>query len=166
MDHHGNRHREEAKRQSPSGCVSGNEAASSSGLNRQGVKRGGLDAQPEDEHTKKYQRQEDEAEGENQEEANEEIDVNMENQDLQPDKGDSDCMFIEHWRGRKPLICQVQGGEPEFWDDISGKPLDTRMVLKAREDEMGEFAKHGVYEKVPTEECWRETGAAPINEMG
>ena len=27
---------------------------------------------------------------------------------------------------------------------------------------MGEFAKHQVYEKVPTEECWRETGAAPI----
>ena len=27
---------------------------------------------------------------------------------------------------------------------------------------MGEFAKHGVYEKVPTEECWRKTGAAPI----
>ena len=88
--------------------------------------------------------------------------MDTENQDLQPDKEDSDCMFVERWRNRKPQICQVQGGEPEFWDDLSGKPLDTEMVLKAREDEMGEFAKHGVYEKVPVSECWNSTGKPPI----
>ena len=27
---------------------------------------------------------------------------------------------------------------------------------------MGEFAKHAVYKKVPIEECWNATGAAPI----
>ena len=53
-------------------------------------------------------------------------------------------------------------GNAEFWDDLSGKPLDAEEVRKARVEEMGEFAKHQVYEKVPTEECWRETGAAPI----
>ena len=128
---------------------SGNEAASSNGSNRQGVKRNGLEVQPDtlpsEEHARKFQRQEDDAEGENQEEANEGVDIDMENQDFQTDKRDSDCMFVEHWKDRKPHICQVQGGEPEFWDDISGKPLDTEMVLKAREDEMGEPAKHEVY---------------------
>ena len=53
---------------------SGNAAAASSGLNRQGTKRGGLDvqpdAQPENEHVRKYQRQEEEDEAENQEEEN------------------------------------------------------------------------------------------------
>ena len=50
----------------------------------------------------------------------------------------------------------------EFWDDISGKPLDKKLVIKARMEEMGELAKHTVYEKVPLEECWNTTGAAPI----
>ena len=86
----------------------------------------------------------------------------MESQDFHPDKEESDCMFVENWRDRKPRVCQVQGGETEFWDDLSGKPLDAEKVRKARVEEMGEFAKHQVYEKVPTEECWRETGAAPI----
>ena len=27
---------------------------------------------------------------------------------------------------------------------------------------MGEFAKHEVYKKVPIEDCWNATGAAPI----
>ena len=29
-------------------------------------------------------------------------------------------------------------------------------------EEIGELAKHGVYEKVPITECWNKTGAAPI----
>eukprot|EP00969_Alexandrium_andersonii_P014742 644340-Alexandrium_andersonii.AAC.1 len=36
------------------------------------------------------------------------------------------------------------------------------MVRKAREEETKEFKRHGVYEKVPIEECRRETGKAPI----
>ena len=151
---------------------SGNAAASSSGMNRQGEKRRGLDvqpnAQPEEEHSRKYQRQDDEEETENQAETQDQqegdtsMDVATGEEEFQPDKEDSDCMFVEHWNNRRPRICHVQGGAPEFWDDICGKPLDTKMVLRAREDEMGELAKHEVYEKVPTEECWKETGAAPI----
>ena len=59
-------------------------AAASSGLNRQGTKRGGLDvqpdAQPENEHVRKYQRQEEEDEAENQEEENNTTNVQTNNQ--------------------------------------------------------------------------------------
>ncbi len=36
------------------------------------------------------------------------------------------------------------------------------LIKKAREVEMETFKKHGVYEKVPLEECWRVTGKAPV----
>ena len=48
------------------------------------------------------------------------------------------------------------------WDDISGAKLDPAQVSKARMEEMKELHKHGVYLKVPIEECWRETGKKPI----
>jgi len=50
----------------------------------------------------------------------------------------------------------------ETWDDVSGKPLDTSMVKRARKDELEEFQKHGVYHKVPIKECWDKTGKAPL----
>ena len=37
--------------------------------------------------------------------------------------------------------------EPEteqYWDDLSGKPLIPELVNKARLEELGEIAKHGV----------------------
>ena len=34
------------------------------------------------------------------------------------------------------------------WDDISGNELDPGLVLRAREDEMEQFKKHQLYEKV------------------
>ena len=48
------------------------------------------------------------------------------------------------------------------WDDVSGNQLDPKMVLKAREEEMEQFRKHDVYEKVQEEVCWAVTGKAPI----
>ena len=33
---------------------------------------------------------------------------------------------------------------------------------KARKEELEEFRKHQVYEKVPEEECWNMTGKKPI----
>ena len=48
------------------------------------------------------------------------------------------------------------------WDDVSGNELDPKMVLQAREEEMDQFRKHGVYEKVQEEVCWAVTGKAPI----
>ena len=36
------------------------------------------------------------------------------------------------------------------------------MVREARKEEMEEFKKHEVYIKVPLQECYERTGAAPI----
>jgi hypothetical protein len=55
----------------------------------------------------------------------------------------------------------------EFWDDLSGSRLDESMVRKARKEEIEEYRKHGVYVKVPLEECWNSTGkGAHRGEMG
>ena len=74
--------------------------------------------------------------------------------DLELDNVDSDFQFIgemyQHnlWnndRGdndyvnNQGQICQTTPATHRiFWDDISGKQLDAEMVLRAREDEMGE----------------------------
>ena len=50
----------------------------------------------------------------------------------------------------------------QYWDDLSGKSLNPSLVRKAREEEMAEFRKHGVYVKVPLRKCWDETGKEPI----
>ena len=55
--------------------------------------------------------------------------------------------------------------EPAYVDDVSGAPLDSRLVQRAREEELRHFREHGVYQKVPIEDCWRETGKAPIGSM-
>ena len=49
-----------------------------------------------------------------------------------------------------------------FYDNLSGATLDAEMVKKARREEMAEVYKHGVYKKVPMEECYEKTGKAPI----
>ena len=73
-------------------------------------------------------------------------------------------------RGSVGSICSIEDAgieeyEEEFrqyWDDISGKELDPAGVKKAREEEMEEFRKHGVYVKVPIEEAVKKTGKKPI----
>jgi hypothetical protein len=50
----------------------------------------------------------------------------------------------------------------QYWDDLSGKELNPKLVKKAREEEMKEVNKHNVYVKVPIEECWANTGKEPI----
>ena len=57
-------------------------------------------------------------------------------------------------------LCEETFGE--FYDAISGEVLDEELIKKAREAEMQTFRKHGVYEKVPLEECWKTTGKAPV----
>ena len=70
---------------------------------------------------------------------------------------ESDCTIAK-------IIEQVDRSSAEdmFWDNLSGKLLDTSRVQKARLEEMGELAKHGVYQKVPVSECWNRTGKGPI----
>ncbi len=52
----------------------------------------------------------------------------------------------------------------EYWDDINGKKLDPELVGLARKEEIEEYRKHGVYEKVPIEECWEQAGKKPIRD--
>ena len=65
----------------------------------------------------------------------------------------------------RPDVCVVHRGEDGkayAWDDVSGSELDPVLTLKARQEEMEQFKKHGVYEKVNEEVCWAITGKAPI----
>ena len=50
----------------------------------------------------------------------------------------------------------------EFWDEVSQKKLDDKGVRSARLDEIKQLYAHGVYEKVPAQECWNATGKTPI----
>ena len=62
-------------------------------------------------------------------------------------------------------ICVVHreaDGKAYAWDDVSGTELDPTLTLKARAEEMDQFRKHEVYEKVKEEVCWAVTGKAPI----
>ena len=61
-------------------------------------------------------------------------------------------------------VFAVEEGESEimFWDDISGEPLSTERVIRARLEEIEEFRKREVYDKVPIRQCWERTGKAPI----
>ena len=65
---------------------------------------------------------------------------------------------------RKDMIDMIddleEGGA--YWDDLSGKALDPIRVRAARQEEMGEIAKHAVYTKVPISEAWRVTEKGPI----
>ena len=49
-----------------------------------------------------------------------------------------------------------------FWDEMSGKKLNSEEVIAARLDEIKHLHSYDVYEKVPVEECWKSTGRAPI----
>ena len=57
-------------------------------------------------------------------------------------------------RGRRTGDC--------VWDSVYGQPLDFEGVLRARSEELEEFAKHTVYHKVPIQECYERTGKEPI----
>ena len=48
------------------------------------------------------------------------------------------------------------------FDDITGHELDPRLMTRARKEEIAYFKSMGVYEKVSVNECWGETGKAPI----
>ncbi len=45
---------------------------------------------------------------------------------------------------------------------LRGKKLDRELVDMARKEELEEYVKRGVYEKVLIEECWQATGKRPI----
>ena len=49
-----------------------------------------------------------------------------------------------------------------YWDDTSGEPLDTGLAKEAREEDIREVHRMGVYIKASLEECARETGKATV----
>ena len=62
-------------------------------------------------------------------------------------------------------ICAVHreaDGKACAWDDVPGTELDPKLTLKARAEEMEQFRKHEVYEKVKEGVCWAVTGRWPI----
>ena len=50
----------------------------------------------------------------------------------------------------------------QYWDEISNKKLEKDGVIAARLDEIQQIKNHNVYVKVPTSECYQNTGKAPI----
>ena len=50
----------------------------------------------------------------------------------------------------------------EYWDEVSNKKLNREEVILAGLNEVKQVQNHGVYEKVPTQQCWDRTGKAPI----
>ena len=54
------------------------------------------------------------------------------------------------------------GEHKVYIDQNTGLALDPESVRRAREDELAEVDKHGVWEKVPVSQCWEATGKKPI----
>ena len=52
--------------------------------------------------------------------------------------------------------------EEMYCDAISGELMIKELAEEGREVELETFRKHGVYERVPIEKCWKETGKAPV----
>ncbi len=50
----------------------------------------------------------------------------------------------------------------DAYDDVSGAPLDPKEVYRARKEEVKFIQDMNLYDKVPVEECWKNTGKAPI----
>ena len=66
------------------------------------------------------------------------------------------------WGTMSSMMLQEVITETKVWDDISGEELDMSLARAARMEEMDEFEKHGVYVKVPMEQCMQRTGKKPI----
>ena len=75
--------------------------------------------------------------------------------------GDSDAKFDE---SAFEFISSTwkEYDEELYYDAISGEVMIKELVEAARKEKMETFKTQGVYEKVPIEMCWEETGADPI----
>ena len=70
-------------------------------------------------------------------------------------------MLIVEEKGKMEAIYYIDAWG-QYFDEVSGKQLDPKGVVKARIEEMVEVAKHKLYDKVPLQECYDETRKAPI----
>ena len=62
----------------------------------------------------------------------------------------------------KEGLDEVQNGLVGFVDDLSGAKLDPSLVRKAKQEEIDYYYKMNVFDKVPLQECYDTTGAAPL----
>ena len=49
-----------------------------------------------------------------------------------------------------------------FYDNVTGRPLETQRVLEARAEEIKYYKDKTIYIKVPRAKCFEKTGKAPI----
>ena len=56
------------------------------------------------------------------------------------------------------VVHRAEDGRAYAWGDVSGNELNPELTLKARKEEMEQFKKHEVYEKVREDVCWAVTG--------
>ena len=120
------------------------------GSSSSGLKRPAEDASQEEERlAKRILRKQDEAEQSG-------MDVGAVCEELRDDA------IQEHYDMKARGAGSVMAYEEEYFDNLSGEKLDGEMVKKARAKEMREFAKYGVYKKVPMSECYAKTKKDPI----
>ena len=87
---------------------------------------------------------------------NEQLDARELNDDIEPNEqqprrihfSESEIYYMDH-----------QGN---FWDEVSGNPLNSEEVIAARLDEIKQLHSHDVYDKVPLTDCWQSSGRAPV----
>ena len=73
-------------------------------------------------------------------------------------KVDGDCSAVEI----NELWADPVDDGKRYWDDISGKVLDSELVKEARAAEIKEAVRMGVWETVPRARCFSETGKPPV----
>ena len=57
---------------------------------------------------------------------------------------------------------EIQHYTSTFYDNVSGKPLDPKLVTAARAEEIRGINSHKVWTKVPIQEAYDKTGKAPV----
>ena len=75
--------------------------------------------------------------------------------------------LVEEWVEEIQEVCLKSMNEEEenagAWDDVHGGDLPPEEVAAARNEEVGYMKKRGIWHEVPIQECWNETGKAPVS---
>ena len=65
--------------------------------------------------------------------------------------------------GRNGCVLNINMASSPFRDDLTGQPLDEKLVREARQKELDYFESKGVWRKAPIAECRRNMGRSPIS---
>ena len=87
------------------------------------------------------------------------------------DRESEDICFVEE-QSKQPGILYIEDGDDkhvyycdswgQYWDEITNKKLDSKLVEAARLDEIKGLYQYRVYNTVNIEECYEKTGKSPI----